>query len=288
MSAAVSMFLPTGRRLRNGLADSGERSLRPEDITEVMGIPVTTMVRTAWDLGRVRSTRTIAQRDGPDASSARLPGPTSSWPASSGFEGSAGSPPCGSLLPWPTVAPSHHRSRSCVSTGSTPDSRGLSPSSRSGSTACSSPARHRQPRDPATRSSTTASSGTAPPSSGCTTATVARPSVRRGLRRSTSPSEARLRTSARRRGPTHEGRRERQQPHARLPLARADPSLPDTSNDGSTHADRRYPTRVTTGRRTAEPSLLVTSNDGSASVLAELEEDDAGDDEERCRGPWCG
>jgi hypothetical protein len=51
----VSMYLPTGRRLRNPLADSGERRLRPEDITEVMGVPVTTMVRTAWDLGRVRS-----------------------------------------------------------------------------------------------------------------------------------------------------------------------------------------------------------------------------------------
>ncbi len=51
----VSMYLPTGRRLRNPLADSGERRLRPEDVTEVMGIPVTTMLRTAWDLGRVRS-----------------------------------------------------------------------------------------------------------------------------------------------------------------------------------------------------------------------------------------
>jgi hypothetical protein len=51
----VSMYLPTGRRLRNALAGSGERRLRPEDITEVMGIPVTTMLRTAWDLGRVRS-----------------------------------------------------------------------------------------------------------------------------------------------------------------------------------------------------------------------------------------
>jgi hypothetical protein len=51
----VSMYLPTGRRLRNGLADGGERRLRPEDITEVMGIPVTTKLRTAWDLGRVRS-----------------------------------------------------------------------------------------------------------------------------------------------------------------------------------------------------------------------------------------
>ena len=51
----LSIFLPTGRRLRNSLSDSGERRLRPEDVTEVMGLPVTTMLRTAWDLGRVRS-----------------------------------------------------------------------------------------------------------------------------------------------------------------------------------------------------------------------------------------
>ena len=51
----VSIYLPTGRRLRNALSDSGERRLRPEDITEVLGLPVTSMLRTAWDLGRVRS-----------------------------------------------------------------------------------------------------------------------------------------------------------------------------------------------------------------------------------------
>ena len=51
----VSMYLPTGRRLRNPLAASGERRLKPDDVTEVLGIPVTTMLRTAWDLGRVRS-----------------------------------------------------------------------------------------------------------------------------------------------------------------------------------------------------------------------------------------
>jgi hypothetical protein len=32
------------------MAISGERSLWPEDITEVMGIPVSTMLRTAWTL----------------------------------------------------------------------------------------------------------------------------------------------------------------------------------------------------------------------------------------------
>lgn len=51
----VSMYLPPGRRLRNPLAAGGERALRREDITEVHGLPVTTALRTAWDLGRVRS-----------------------------------------------------------------------------------------------------------------------------------------------------------------------------------------------------------------------------------------
>lgn len=51
----LSIYLPTGRRLRNKLSDSGERRMRPDDVTEVLGLPVTTMLRTAWDLGRVRS-----------------------------------------------------------------------------------------------------------------------------------------------------------------------------------------------------------------------------------------
>ena len=52
----ISMFRPAGMgRLRNDLADSGERNLRPDDITEVHGLRVTTHLRTAWDLGRVRS-----------------------------------------------------------------------------------------------------------------------------------------------------------------------------------------------------------------------------------------
>jgi hypothetical protein len=51
----ISVFRPSGHgRLRNGLSLSGERNLRPGDITEVMGVPVTTPLRTAWDLGRVR------------------------------------------------------------------------------------------------------------------------------------------------------------------------------------------------------------------------------------------
>ncbi len=51
----ISIFRPSGRgRLRNGLADSGERNLIASDVTEVLGLPVTTPLRTAWDLGRVR------------------------------------------------------------------------------------------------------------------------------------------------------------------------------------------------------------------------------------------
>jgi len=52
---AVSMFRLRGLgRLRNDLAASGERDLRPDDITEIDGLLVTTPLRTAWDLGRQR------------------------------------------------------------------------------------------------------------------------------------------------------------------------------------------------------------------------------------------
>jgi hypothetical protein len=51
----VSMYLPAGRgRLRNALADSGERTFLRGDLTEVGGLRATTPLRTAWDLGRVR------------------------------------------------------------------------------------------------------------------------------------------------------------------------------------------------------------------------------------------
>ena len=51
----ISIFRPSGNgRLRNDLAESGERNLSPSDIIEVSGIAVTTPLRTAWDLGRVR------------------------------------------------------------------------------------------------------------------------------------------------------------------------------------------------------------------------------------------
>jgi len=53
----LSVFRPSGNgRLRNSLTDSGERNLTPDDITEIGGIRVTTPIRTAWDLGRVRWT----------------------------------------------------------------------------------------------------------------------------------------------------------------------------------------------------------------------------------------
>ena len=52
----ISVFRPSGHgRLRNDLCDSGERNLVSSDVTEVGGLAVTTPLRTAWDLGRVRS-----------------------------------------------------------------------------------------------------------------------------------------------------------------------------------------------------------------------------------------
>ena len=51
----VAMYLPAGRgRLRNKLAESGERSFREEDLTVVNGVRMTTPLRTALDLGRQR------------------------------------------------------------------------------------------------------------------------------------------------------------------------------------------------------------------------------------------
>jgi hypothetical protein len=53
----VSMFLPSGRgRLRNDLAASGERNFGPGDVVELNGLQVSSPLRTAWDLGRVRWT----------------------------------------------------------------------------------------------------------------------------------------------------------------------------------------------------------------------------------------
>jgi hypothetical protein len=40
--------------LRNKICHSGERSVLPEDLMEVGGVPTTTPLRTAWDLGRLQ------------------------------------------------------------------------------------------------------------------------------------------------------------------------------------------------------------------------------------------
>lgn len=51
----ISVFRPSGKgRLRNGLAESGERNLLKSDVVEVNGLAVTSPLRTTWDLGRVR------------------------------------------------------------------------------------------------------------------------------------------------------------------------------------------------------------------------------------------
>lgn len=53
----ISVFRPSGNgRLRNGITNSGERNLAVEDVVELHGLRVTTPLRTAWDLGRVRFT----------------------------------------------------------------------------------------------------------------------------------------------------------------------------------------------------------------------------------------
>ncbi|HWJ81399.1 MAG TPA: hypothetical protein VNS55_04095 [Nocardioides sp.] len=63
--ATIRTFLPAGRgRLRNPLSDSGERTFRPDDVMEIDGLRVTTPLRTAWDLGRVRwPERSLASLD---------------------------------------------------------------------------------------------------------------------------------------------------------------------------------------------------------------------------------
>ncbi|MCR1782940.1 hypothetical protein KVF89_10380 [Nocardioides carbamazepini] len=63
--APVCVFLPSpGRRLRNDLADSGERAFVRGDVVEVNGLRVTSPLRTAWDLGRHRYVeRSLAAMD---------------------------------------------------------------------------------------------------------------------------------------------------------------------------------------------------------------------------------
>lgn len=49
----LCFYAPPGRRLRNELTTSGERSLSQEDVVEVDGLLVTTPLRTACDLARL-------------------------------------------------------------------------------------------------------------------------------------------------------------------------------------------------------------------------------------------
>ena len=165
----ISMFRPSGNgRLENGIVVSGERNLIPSDITEVLGLPVTTMLRTAWDLGRVR------RRE--DAISAldqmfRLPGfPLKpSWPASNGSGHAVGHHLAGHRATRRRARRVAARVRSCGSTGSTSGFPGRTRSSRSGATASSSLESTSATRISATRPSTTARSCTPPTSSATTT-----------------------------------------------------------------------------------------------------------------------
>lgn len=51
----VAFFRPAeGGRLRNSLCRSGERSLWANELFEIGGVPCTTPLRTAWDLGRLQ------------------------------------------------------------------------------------------------------------------------------------------------------------------------------------------------------------------------------------------
>lgn len=61
----LSVFRPSGHgRVRADLVESGERNLRSDDVTRVHGVRVTTALRTAHDLGRVRHPdRAIAGMD---------------------------------------------------------------------------------------------------------------------------------------------------------------------------------------------------------------------------------
>jgi very-short-patch-repair endonuclease len=61
----LSLFRPSGHgRVRTGIVDGGERNLREDDVTTVHGVRVTTPLRTAHDLGRVRHPdRAIAGMD---------------------------------------------------------------------------------------------------------------------------------------------------------------------------------------------------------------------------------
>lgn len=48
-----SVFCPPGRRLRNDMSESGERSLGESDVVQVEDVAITTPLRTACDVGRL-------------------------------------------------------------------------------------------------------------------------------------------------------------------------------------------------------------------------------------------
>lgn len=51
----LALYRPSGHgRLRNDIASSGERGIKDDEIVEIDGLRVTSALRTAWDLGRVR------------------------------------------------------------------------------------------------------------------------------------------------------------------------------------------------------------------------------------------
>ena len=50
----VDVYLPPGRRVRHGLAESGERTFLVPELVEMGGLTVTSPLRTTCDLGRLR------------------------------------------------------------------------------------------------------------------------------------------------------------------------------------------------------------------------------------------
>lgn len=50
----VDLYLPPGHRVKHGLAESGERTFLPSELVEMDGMVVTSPLRTACDLGRLR------------------------------------------------------------------------------------------------------------------------------------------------------------------------------------------------------------------------------------------
>ena len=117
------------------LPHSGERRLRPEDITEVLGHSGNDHAQDCLGSGRVRSRERAISAHGPDAAPARLPSRCVPRRGRAVPGRALGHHLCECSPLWPMAAPSRRRSRSCACTGSTPVFPGRCPSSRSGSTA---------------------------------------------------------------------------------------------------------------------------------------------------------